>query len=80
LKVEVTVTLAHIKAGVRYSSTRCPIARAIKHACPKAELHGCHVYFDGRFISLPTRARRFIGRFDGELPVKPFSFTIPNLG
>jgi hypothetical protein len=80
----VTVTAGDIARGERDDGSRCPIALAAGRAgiadpfagqayigTDEAESDdGCYPVYD-----LPAEARQFIGDFDNERPVAPFTFT-----
>ncbi len=78
----INVTQEDIDNGLRTSSCKCPIARAAKREfglpaliSPSFSLFLLKDY-ENILFSLPSSARDFINDFDGERPVKPFSFQI----
>ena len=77
----IQVTDADIKHGVRGSETDCPIARAARHimSIPHDEeliVTDQYIHTDDDAILLPPEASEFIGKFDAEQPVSPFSFEV----
>lgn len=86
--VVVKVTALDIKNGIMEDDELCPVAIALKRY--KNELRRCAMltevsvgilgielsFSESASIKFPAPARKFIERFDGGLPVKPFSFRI----
>ena len=81
--VEINVTRQCINQGIPGDVNACAIALAVKRAMRRARW--VVVSYDSievvkgqaagvRRATPPTRAARFIRRFDTELPVKPFRF------
>ena len=76
----IKVTQEYIDKGKLGSIQYCPIALAVKDQTDS----NCSVFDDHLNIYsnfgrpgcywLPTRARKFINRFDDRKPVKPFNF------
>ena len=79
--VKICVTQKDINTGKKESMRACPIAKAVRRATKKTgiEVTGGSVWIKNDRYNLPTRARRFVSRFDGELPVKPFQFNLCGL-
>lgn len=79
-RFKVSVTQKHITAGERGCPKTCPIALALQEQLPSflevedVEVYNDHAQFGGFHITLPTRAERFVDRFDAFAPVKPFEF------
>jgi hypothetical protein len=74
-RIKVSVTDKHIKEGKCDNPRYCPIALAIK------ELGFEKVYVDKRYFlinkehyGMPKKACAFIGKFDENNDVRPFSF------
>jgi hypothetical protein len=86
-EVTVTVTQEHIDAGERESCSSCPVALAFAAAIPEAidsavTWRYASVWFGSRGVvnyKLPPSATGFIGAFDSEEPVAPFTFTAVQL-
>jgi hypothetical protein len=79
--MKVTVTQRDINRGREGSrSSNCPLARAIRRALGDHAPVGVGFVAwergDGRFVSLPKKARQFRSDFDnfGPQAVEPFSF------
>jgi hypothetical protein len=85
--VVIKVTEKDIQLGAPDSPEQCPIARAVRCACPQFQF----VYVGEDFlgvrqtpgdlqtcqqIDLPEIARRFIRDFDERKPVQPISFEL----
>jgi len=83
--IRIQVTKKDIKAGAQDSPTDCPIARALRRACPNFQF----VYVGDDFaslnrtpcelsnceqIDLPEVARQFVRQFDNGDDVKPIRF------
>lgn len=83
-KFTITVTQAHIDAGIRVRSDICPVALAMRELkeLENFNVGSCSFYYfsNGIYRSgrLPLAANYFINDFDAEpqRPVKPFSFEI----
>jgi hypothetical protein len=80
-KVAVEVTTGGIKLGVRKDAEKCPIARALKYLKFKvSEVSDDGIDFTYKGVdyhaATPKSASKFIERFDGGKPVKPFTFNI----
>ena len=88
--MKITVTKEDIKRGIRQSPFSCPIALALERKRVNVDavkegavfLHewedpepGCESG-DQVKISLPLKAKNFIGDFDNGYPVKPFTFNL----
>jgi hypothetical protein len=81
--MEITVTQAHIDAGIAGAPGSCPIALAIKSLKPEyikdrrlgVGLGYVHIP-ERRSIPLPRVARDFIRAFDDGKKVEPFTFTL----
>lgn len=79
--MKVIVTQDHIKNGMRYSSTLCPIALSLREhgvaptvGAANAGLYGKNGFFyRGR---LPDAAQLFVARFDEGDKVEPFEFDL----
>jgi hypothetical protein len=77
--ITVRVGRKHIEKGVRWSGQHCPIALALKG------MGYWHVYVTRDWteikglgpVTMTTRARNFIDRFDGGRPVRPATFRLP---
>ena len=84
--MKIKVCQTHIDNGIPHNIKSCPIALAIKaHPTIKKLKDNLRVRVTedsvtidntGPRYSLPSRAKRFIGRFDEGFKVKPFSFEI----
>lgn len=81
--MRIRVTRADIKNGIPKDSLSCPIALAIRRACPRSTqvsvyenviIHQCGVRLPP--IELPEEALAFIMLFDDQKPVRPFSFEV----
>lgn len=81
--MKITVTKKDIENGFPASCSSCPIALAIRRATRKNILVGSseigHPAIGFKDIKLPKKVRLFIERFDQDIPVKPFSFTLDTL-
>jgi hypothetical protein len=80
-KVAVEVTTGGIKLGVPSEVSKCPIARALKYLKfrnVKVDFHEIGFTYKGvdYHAATPKSASKFIERFDGGKPVKPFTFNI----
>lgn len=79
-RFKVSVTQKHISAGVKGEVRSCPIALALLEQLPsflgieEVKVYGAHAEFGGLRCVLPSRAERFVNRFDAFAPVKPFEF------
>jgi len=81
--LKVRVTREHIKMGKRVTLTMCPIALALKPLYPEVSVDSYHIRLK-RFtntkpsveVTTPRKASEFVQAFDGNLPVKPFTFTL----
>lgn len=79
-RFKVSVTQKHIKAGKRGEPKSCPLALALQEQLPsfmeieEVKVFNDHAEFGGYHITLPTRAERFVDRFDAFEAVKPFEF------
>lgn len=87
--VVVKVTALDIKNGTPGHGDSCPIALALGRykddlrACRKpaswdVDTLGIDLAYEDMpsHINIPAKAKKFIERFDAEMPVKPFSFRI----
>ena len=83
----ISVEQRHIKAGIRQSSDRCPVALAIEDAgLDRPCVHSCGiqwmVFNDGDETTymrspMPSRVRDFMDDFDaGGYSPPPFTFTL----
>lgn len=78
------VTQEDIDKGVRVSCEECPLARAVSRAYGTPIRVGAELIqffsskIDRNSVNLPPEALRFRIAFDKGLPVKPFSFEIPD--
>lgn len=82
--MKITVTESDILTGSPDNANFCPIAAALARVpgVSQAYVGGTGVRFlwkhrESRFFKLPVSACRFIKKFDGFKPVKPFSFRLP---
>lgn len=82
-RIKIEVTQEDIEKGKPRKSSHCPIARAIKQQCRngtsvQVSEDGISIEHNSRYGYAsdhpPTRAVRFIERFDRGRPVKPFKF------
>ena len=74
IQIPIHVTQEHIDNGKRDSCIECPIASAVYDATG-----GLLVNVDAQFAdrtSKPKTVRRWIGRFDDGLVVRPIDFTL----
>lgn len=74
----IEVTREDIDHGLAGSCGSCPVALAIRRRFPDGWVRvgiRC-VYAGGRAYHLPSGAIEFIERFDGGMPVEPFSFEL----
>jgi hypothetical protein len=69
-----------IDKGLPARSAFCPVARAIRRACPKIKQVnvGCSRIRlgDGQYITTPPEVCNFISAFDRHKPVEPFEFDL----
>lgn len=82
--MNISVTAEHIQNGERMTSTKCPIALAVKtatssHAIVSPNHVTCYRYASCTQHPLPQAAIRFVFRFDGSKSVEPFEFELPGL-
>lgn len=80
MRVKIEVTEKDIRLGRRQASstTKCPVARALKRVF-KSRFRICEVSFatlEDAVITLPREAGLFMYALEGGKSVKPFSFTI----
>lgn len=84
MKVTINVTAGDIAHGVAGDCVLCPVALAALRALPAVPLAvGPQSLWLGppgsateTEVPLPQAARSFIGRYDGAVPVEPFSFVL----
>ena len=82
--MKIKVTAEHINKGEPMNHSSCPIALAINdvgyfqtNVGPNLVIFRPFMDSIQRFkVSLPTRARKFIEKFDAKKTVKPFNFII----
>lgn len=75
MRNKITVTAEHIKLGEPFTAEYCPIALALREKFKDAVIVGSSGYDIGTHrYPLPTRAKRFVSKFDQGKPVAPFSF------
>lgn len=81
--MKVSVTQDDIDHGERHCCERCPVARAIRRVIgdmPVVEVERDNVTIGPlggwTYATLPTRATKFIDRFDVGLKVAPFTFEL----
>lgn len=77
--MKIKVTKKDIENGKSCNNKCCPIALAIKRTLRQSEnifVDPICVQINGRYISLPKRAMRFVEKFDVKESVKPFEFNI----
>lgn len=75
----IEVTESDIEHGQREVCRDCPVALALSRALgkPVHVFPRCAYYDNGEeWINLPQEVTAFIVRFDGRLPVSPFSFEV----
>lgn len=75
----IRVTEANIKEGHRGSCRQCPVALAMLRAGLLFAYVGPYMtWWDGtkHQVAIPEAVREFIFRFDGDMPVWPFSFQL----
>jgi hypothetical protein len=76
--VAVEVTQDDIDNGVAGSHTKCPIALALRRLTgfggATVGYTSCGPYHERYY--LPAYARKFIGAFDSDKPVKPFTLEL----
>jgi len=71
------VTQEDIDRGRPCDATHCPVARALTRTFRQFATVGDYWALpDGRGGPLPPEARRFVRRFDHQVPVGPFQFTV----
>jgi hypothetical protein len=76
----IEVKESHIKNGKPRSYSSCPIALSLKEYGYKAVgVDDDCAEVDGYSVELPTRATRFIHKFDNNRPVKAFKFWLNDL-
>ena len=76
--MKITVTKDDIAKGMRCSFRHCPLALAIQRATGDDTASvGSKIKVRGRKFNHTESTKRFVGDFDWECPVKPFSFTLP---
>lgn len=80
--MRVTVSQAHIDRGTPLTCGFCPLALALQeqtgerwHVIAPFAVPNVRLCDATARVPLPPEATRFIERFDGDLPVEPFSFT-----
>lgn len=92
MRLKISVTAQDIQRGKHENIKRCPVARAIRRALKGRRVYvavepgyvvlgafhraNWDSMIDARTITLPLRVRQWVWDFDGNKPVKPFSFTI----
>lgn len=81
LTMKIKVTQEDIAKGIPEDEGSCPVALALKHAGMmdvEVSLERAEAWYGRRLfnVELPSKARRFIKRFDAGKLVKPFSFTL----
>jgi hypothetical protein len=79
----IEVTQEDIDAGKREDCRNCPIALAVKRACPNWlniavswQVEADTINGDPIEIQLPQEAEDFVGMFDDGMKVQPFTFTL----
>ena len=80
--MQITVTQAHIDAGLRCDCDKCPLVLAFREKVgPCSVGAGTLILFrpSFRMLPLPDEALQFRRDFDEGRPVKPFSFKMTNL-
>ena len=83
-KIRVSVSQEDIDKGTRLSSLFCPITRALRDdLCEDRYIEvGAQTALIGTALigfvryNLSTRAKRFISKFDKDLPVEPSTFIL----
>jgi hypothetical protein len=78
-KLKIEVTEGDIKRGDACSAGSCPVAKAVRRATnwkKTVAVKGGQIEVDGVAYRAPAPVTYFVGRFDDELPVKPFSFEL----
>lgn len=75
---KVTVTLDHIKQGIRASPWYCALALAIQDAfkVKRVCVNGYEVKVGKRVLPLPEIAKEFSKDFDAHIRVSPITFTL----
>jgi len=83
MSTTVTVTEAHIDAGISGSCSYCPVALALADAFPEADAFVNGATFDIQpwgggvtRVNLPGVVEEFIVRFDEDGFGEPFTFTV----
>ena len=83
MSTTVTVTEAHIDAGMSGSCSHCPVALAFADAFPEADAFVNGATFDIQpwggdvtRVNLPGEVEDFIARFDEDGFGEPFTFTV----
>lgn len=80
MKIKIEVRQEHIDSGIRFDSTNCAIANAVRDIFPNAVIGPDIMYLSNSFYTktiLPKKAVHSISRFDGGiLEVEPFNFEI----
>jgi len=83
MSTAVTVTEAHIDAGMSGSCSHCPVALALADAFPEGEVFVNGATFDIQLwaggqirVNLPGVVEEFIVRFDEDGFGEPFTFTV----
>jgi len=82
MKRKIEITKADIKKGWAGAVRDCPIARAIKRSLRIDTIHvgqsmASFDFHNRKFsLFLPSKVTSWIGRFDNEKNVKPFTFIL----
>ncbi len=78
MKMIIKVSDKHIKDGMKGKANYCPIALALREVVntDNVSVDGSEIVIDKEFLPTPGVAESFIGQFDGNKPVKPFSFEL----
>lgn len=85
MKIKIRVTQKDIKEGKKLAEFDCPVSlamqRTFKAECVevsnmRADAFACGKGRKDLAFSLPQEARLFISKFDNDVEVKPFSFTL----
>lgn len=75
--MKICVTEDDIKKGEIGLSASCPIARSLKRRGFKGVMVvPFFIRWSDGVVRTPKECKRFMNRFDSDLPVKPFSFNI----
>lgn len=67
-----------IRLGLPGNPRECPVSRAIRRKLKdsKVSVIGHYIRINGEEVNAPKSVQRFVDRFDGSKPVRPFTFNL----